>query len=676
MYANRPVIHHFTVLNLQGYGKFPVLFTVLFLFAFVVTGRSFPYNKDADHNPSKDTIFIRSGCYYLSDSLWLDIPRDTFCITPNERVKRDDSSGYLQSKIFYDTVYKKLSRKKFTKLLYPLAFHEPKLSNLPDSAQVLKSTSPFEEERGKVIQNILIKVLSPFGTAVYDTGKITQTGAGKALNSLHRNTRQFVIRRNLLFKKGDRLDPATLADNERILRDINAIDNARIIVAPTGPDCDTVDVEVLVKDVWSIGLDIPVVTARKLGFRIYDANFLGLSDQFITKMSTDIYRSPFFRLDGFSYIYSNIGGSFINATLDYTTNDLEMHNITIRLERTFITNHTKWAGGAFVTWKKDVNVLTETSLITSYGYNEGIWLGRAFLPKGENKTSRFVIAAGLFGNNFSVRPYVSIDSNRNYYNNIKLLTTFSVSKNIYYLTDYVLEFGKTENLPYGHLIQITTGVDKTDFYSRIYTGINLSAGNYFNRFGYISAYAKFGGFFDHSSFEDAVVKFYLGYFTPLLKTPDQRFKFRTFFSTDYRYTFNERVNNRDYFDANLVFNISKVNDLDDFRVVKFFSVRTTTVCFTPWYLYGFRFAFTADFRAGLVAQNGAPLVKALLFTGVGLGFIIKNDNLVFPALIISGYFYPSTAEDIRPYQVVTNSNLNAAFNNFNVGAPYEETIGN
>ena len=81
-------------------------------------------------------------------------------------------------------------------------------------------------------------------------------------------------------------------------------------------------------------------------------------------------------------------------------------------------------------------------------------------------------------------------------------------------------------------------------------------------------------------------------------------------------------------------------------------------------------------QAGLVTKKREPLANASVFTGIGMGLMIKNDNLVFPALTISAYYYPTPAGNPRQFQVVTNSNLNVVYNDFNVGAPYEETLGN
>ncbi|MCX6266681.1 MAG: hypothetical protein NTW16_04895 [Bacteroidetes bacterium] len=210
----------------------------------------------------QDTVFIRKGRYILSKNSSITVPRDTFYIIRQPKADRNKVGSYQNSQIFYDTVYKKLARNKITQLLYYMAFVVPKQSNLPDTLQVLKSNKPFDKFQGKIIRNITIKILPPFGASVYDTGRQTVTGIGKTLNSVHINTRKYVIRRNLLIKKGDKLIPAVLADNERILRNMSSIDNTHIIVVQSTPESDSVDLFVVSKDVWSIGVDIPMITPQ------------------------------------------------------------------------------------------------------------------------------------------------------------------------------------------------------------------------------------------------------------------------------------------------------------------------------------------------------------------------------------------------------------------------------
>jgi hypothetical protein len=652
------------------------------LFSGFILFFSVGYSQSVSVPPSEsvvsdgDTVYIRHGTYILLKNMSITIPRDTFYILPYGKGDMSDARSYQNSKIFYDTMYKKFSRKKITKLIYNLAFIEPQQTDLPDTTQVLRSAQPYEGFQGKIIRKIDVKILPPFGANIFDTTRVAETGIGKTLNSVHMNTRKHVIRKNLLFKNGDRVDPSVLADNERILRDLAAIDNARIIISPTGPESDSVDLLVVAKDVWSIGIDVPVVTPQKVRFRIYDANFLGQGNQLINSMSMDLYRAPFFLYEGLSYTYANIEGSLIDATIGYEADHMGNMIMLLRFDRSFLTNQTKWAGGAAASYITNVNNMVETAPITSHSNYEGIWLGRAFLLKGQKELSRAVVAAAVYRRDFGSRPEVTIDSNRGYYNGLQVLSALSFSRNNYYLTDYIMDFGKTENLPYGHLIQITVGADRCDFYSRVYTGIHLAAGNFFKKFGYISSYIKFSGFFYHTSFEDAVLKFNFNYFTPLLKTPDKRFKFRVFYSANYRYAINSRSNNLDYYDANLDFKIDKVGNGNYFNGVNIISGRLATVCFSPWYFYGFRFAAMIELQSGLVAKKNEPLYNAPFFSSIGLSLIIKNNNLIFPAFLISGYFYPSSSADFRQFQFMINSNLNVDYYDFNVNAPHEENLGN
>ena len=188
--------------NLNFFRLTFILFTLFFLLGTSVYSRQIRKPEPEHGSSIDDTVLVKKGQYILMRNTIITIPRDTFYIVNEKITKRDSADAYKNSQVFYDTVYQKFSRKKITQLLYNLAFIMPKQSDLPDTLQVLKSNKPFEEFRGKVIRSISIKILPPFGASIFDTSRHAATGVGKALNSVHVNTRKYVIRRNLLFKKG------------------------------------------------------------------------------------------------------------------------------------------------------------------------------------------------------------------------------------------------------------------------------------------------------------------------------------------------------------------------------------------------------------------------------------------------------------------------------------------
>ena len=119
------------------------------------------------------------------------------------------------------------------------------MSNKPSSpgAPVRKDLL-FNMYRGRYIRNIIIKRLD-FGTPITDTARKFETGLTRLANDLHHKTRESVVRKNLFFKKGDKLVPYLIADNERYLRDLPYLNDADISVVNVNKD--SVDIIVLTK---------------------------------------------------------------------------------------------------------------------------------------------------------------------------------------------------------------------------------------------------------------------------------------------------------------------------------------------------------------------------------------------------------------------------------------------
>ncbi|MEP7280160.1 MAG: hypothetical protein ABI813_16045, partial [Bacteroidota bacterium] len=87
----------------------------------------------------------------------------------------------------------------------------------------------FNEYENFVIRNVEIQRLD-FGTLITDTARNFKNTFTKLANTFHHKSREYVIRNNLFFKKGDRVLSYLLADNERHLRDQPYIQDAKIIL--------------------------------------------------------------------------------------------------------------------------------------------------------------------------------------------------------------------------------------------------------------------------------------------------------------------------------------------------------------------------------------------------------------------------------------------------------------
>jgi len=623
-----------------------------------------------------DTINISKGVLIFALDFFIQVPRDTVILVKSYTLTDAEIQMKVCTKNFYDSAYVKFGRHKISRFLYTLLFVPPKIITLQDNVQNLKSEVPYLKYKGKPIRHIHIKTLDPFGSTVADTLSQHVTWLGKTANKTHLTTRNFVIRKNLLFKPGQNVDPFLLADNERILREMPAIDDVNIIVSPTDPAGDSVDITVVTKDVYSIGFDFVSVTTGKSVFRLYDGNLLGQGDRLENEFSIDKHRAPYIREEGVNYYLNNINGTFIDGLAYYFHDDAGDQNIGAQISRSFFSNKTRWAGSGMYQYSRDRYQASDSVKTTSYSYSANLWIGRAFFLITNGEPVRLIISEAAYNRHYYSRPFISPDSNKRYYNNFQLLTGFSISRNNYYLTDYVFQLGKRENIPYGHRFQLTFGPDFSDFYTRFYCGIEVAYGNFIKNFGYLSGRVTYSGFFHGNSFEDAILKVQTRYMTYLYHTPNKRFKFRTYLVADYRTGFNFRLNNKDYANINQYLQLNKISDQNSLMGTGALAASLSVLVYTPWYFYGFKFALMEQIQGGFVAKQNIALFATRFYPGIRTGLVIRNDNLIFPALVISVFYYPATPSGGSGLQYLINANTGLQFPDYNVSAPKEETLQN
>jgi hypothetical protein len=659
-----------------------IFFLVCFILFFIITSWCQDNPKHPKVTVSFDTISLKKGTWFKYKERTYKILKDTIFIIKSTERSAGSIKSVKRSTTFYDSVYKKFSRRKFSRILYALAFKPNDIEPLPGNSHKIKSEVPFSKYKGKVIRHIRIVTLEPFGTSIYDTNANIQTSIGNKLNELHMKTRSWVIRENLFIKEGQKIDPYLLADNERNIREMSSIDDVKTYVTITHPSSDSVDITIVTKDVFSAGAALLTATTSSLAVRLYDGNFLGLDHKLTANFSLKMKRQTLFHTDGASYTWDNIAGTFIASAISYAQDDAGNQSLGISFNRPFYSIKTKWAFGGGIQYNEMVvenqNPKNVNEIIREISYYKDIslWGGHAFQIKSTTIPMRFVIAESLFRRSFTSRPDFSIDSNKIYYNTNRFLTGFAFSANNYYLSDYILHFGKPEIIPYGRLFKVTLGPEFTDYYTRLYGSVDFSAGDFINGFGFLSGRAVLGGYLHQKSTEDCVLKISLKYMSPLFVTRNKKFKFRNFLSSDYRYGFNARKNNSDYSDINNDFHINNVKIDSVFYGLKSLSATLSAIMYTPIYFYGFRFAFMIQGKCGFVAPNGESLFHQNLYTGVGLGILIRNDNLIFPPFLITCFYYPSIPHGVAWWQFGFNQDTGILLPDYNVTMPHTETLQN
>jgi hypothetical protein len=592
-----------------------------------------------------------------------------------DTIPHDTLRRYRQTEQFYDSVYQKFQRKKLGRLIYPVAFRSPVPPN-PDPGKTVKSEAPYEPYAGKVIRNILIRTKPPFGNNVYDTLLRPGSSTGKWLNGIHIKTQNYVIRDELLFHPGDRVDPVVMADNERTIRDLAAIDNVAFYLRETSPGSDTVDVEVITKDVWSIWGNLISISSEEARFSLYDANFLGLNDKLNLTFSADRVRAPFFLWEGVDYLYTNIAGTFINAFSGFNWGSDGKQVFRAGLDRSFVSVETRWAGTLSFTNAIQIQDKSDTLSIRSRYDESFAWLGVSYPIVKSRESTRFVLAESYLSRIYVTRPEVNSQSDPLYFNRYQFLTGFCFYRNKYYTAYYVGEFGRPENIPYGHNVQLTIGPDLSEFTTRMYTGLTVSGGNLLDNSGYMRVTTGISGFIGRGTFEDGIVKAGVSYFSSLYTTYDNRFKFRAYLDMRYVYGFHLNLDRLDHYNLNNLFRLPFLRNDSALYGQHSLGMHLSLQTFTPWYFYGFKFALVAFGDLGYVTKYATPVSRGQMYGGFGFGVKIKNDNLVFPPVLISFAFYPGNQPGVSPLQFEMNSDPFVVIPNFIAVAPHEETLLN
>ncbi len=134
-------------------------------------------------------------------------------------------------------------------------------------------------------------------------------------NKLHVQTREDIIRQELLFVPGDSLDPKILAETERNLRNLIFIRDAKIETVPA--DDGTVDVRVRTFDAWSMVLELSFAKVGNeftWGVGASERNLLGRGKQLEFTFRHGLERDS----TNFFYRDRRVGGSRVAATIGYS----------------------------------------------------------------------------------------------------------------------------------------------------------------------------------------------------------------------------------------------------------------------------------------------------------------------------------------------------------------------
>ena len=554
----------------------------------------------------------------------------------------------------------------------------PITRNGADSSHVLisKNEMTFLPYQGKGIRHILVKEFG-FEKTFTDTTKEISFFGKDFINHLHKNTKEWVIRNNLFIKEKTALNANLVADNERHLRSLDYIHDARILVSTIADEPDSIDLVVITKDFLSITVQLNDATNNRFKAKTGDANLVGTGQNIQFTTLTDKRRGPHFGYEIY-YRLNSIASTFINATIGYSTINhdlydgiLNEHSWHAGIERPLVSQYLHIAGAVMFAHRQSYNnYLKPDSLFYNYAYNTfDAWIGynlgvRKFLFL-KNVLPRHFVSIRYFRNEFSHVPY-QVDNSFNFRFNDRqaILAQFSFFKQNFYKTNYILGFGITEDVPYGYNISFTTGWYKQLHMERPYAGIDANLYTVINKGNVMQYFLRAGTFLNKNKIQDAAVLIGASTFSRVFSF--KNFKIRQYLRFSYTKQFN-RIGLDPLYIRN-IFGLKYIS-LDSASGNQRFSLHTETVFFLKLKLLGFKLAPFASADIAHFIPEHANNSNSGFYSGFGGGIRTRNENILFGTTELRFMYFPRKSEQHHAFKISISINLRSRYNNSYVKAP-------
>jgi hypothetical protein len=387
--------------------------------------------------------------------------------------------------------------------------------------------------QGKVIGKIHLQQLGLFEPKIEDAG-IKKTWK-KVGGFLFPPTKSWVIRHQLDFQAGDRIDGSQFTNSLQSLKTGLYLKQAQLSIIPLADD--TVDVVVVTQDNFPIQANLD--PENKL-LKIQHNNVAGLGHTWINYFSYD-QRFGY----GFTYQIPIPLGSALTGKLSYlNTRKKQLKNIAVFQK---FTHQAGYAGSAEVGYKGLLEPRflegKDSLTMTHYSFHaQNIWLGKSWQPHNSSKDGLFYTTARIYHQAFVKRPPINQEFNKVFHNQTFMLGSLGFAHQHTHKANFVYDVGRAENIPDGFKYNLIGGYQVGEFWNRPYAGLDIAQAKLIPHLGYIASGISLGGFLHNQTIEQAAIKLSANYFSPILHT--QQYAIRQFISLNCLAGFNRFAGER------------------------------------------------------------------------------------------------------------------------------------
>ena len=495
---------------------------------------------------------------------------------------------------------------------------------------------------GKIIRNIYYKTQDPFGYSLNDTTKRPTKWLERAGNTLHGKSKNFVLRQNLLFKKGEKYDSIKVSESERLIRTNRSIRRVEIKGNLVGND--SVDIYVNSIDSWSMFIT-GSLSSSKVGIRVRERNFLGIGHildnryRHNYKTGNSLYQ--------FNYTVPNIAQTRIIGNIRYFKNEDNHYTKSLSFVRPFYSPLAHYAGGVSVGqvfFRDSLDYNKPVLEMNSFKYNyQDYWLARAFKINnfGSDKITNFIVSARFYDRTFKETPSLENDPAQYFSDQTNYMVGLGISSRRYEKTRFIFNYDIDEDIAIGKSAGLIFGQQNIRHTNRYYLGGKASIGGFINS-GFWGISAEYGGFFNRGKFEQKTLSLELQYMSKLSSWG--RWRFRNFAKTNYLYGDSRLDSPADQL---------TLHEHDYLGMAGFKSDRGLMgqqklmfeyqlQSYPPYQFLGFRISPFFNAMAAAIGDNKKFIFNSNpIYTRFSLGVMLTNDYFVFNNIRFSLSYYPN-----------------------------------
>ena len=541
----------------------------------------------------------------------------------------------------------------------------------------LHGPEEYEAYRGKRIRNIDIRIIEPYGATIDKPVTDHYTKFQKFANKIQIRTKDWVVRNDLLFKQGDKIDPILIADTERNLWERETFKDLKFFVEPVDDNPEEVDIVIMLQDRWSWGINT-VLAYNSVAAGIQFKNFMGLPQSISNYISFNFRKDNFYTLLG-SYRYENIKRTHIDAIVKYQYDNFNK-GVWLNINRNFFSANSQWAGhiqGSFQHQSAAEPNSLGQAIPTNVTFNtQDIWLARAFKLPGlgpKMDLTRLIVSGRMTRTQYTARPFeVSQDGSQIFLNRTSFLGSIGLANWDYYLDHSVYYLDQAEYFGKGFNPSLIFGYDQDEQLGRrFYSGAQIDYGAYIKGFGYFDTRASYGAFSKKRVYEQILGKLSENFYSAPVKL-GRRFLMRQFVSGSVSLGFN-RPENKELImnNANGVRGIF-VNYIQGTRS---YVLNLETDVYPTFKILGFSGA--AFCFADLAFMQQGPLTSGTLTQGYGIGLKLRNLTMGIGYFEITFAYYPKLSIPIiKPYAIIGGFENSRAISANNLFVPAVLTTDN